>query len=59
MQKKRRKARGQHDTDFVVSDGSMGNRDYGTEDYTDFLSNGRTNNEKVEAQEYFETFLNE
>ena len=35
----------------------MEHGDYDTEDYADFISNGMTNNEKIDALEYYETFL--
>ncbi|MBQ3886656.1 MAG: hypothetical protein VZR73_01230 [Acutalibacteraceae bacterium] len=57
--KKHRKVRQSSEIPPMISDGSQPSRDYGTQDYTDFLSNGHTNNEKVEAIEYFESFLDE
>jgi|GEM_PF-4155414 len=56
MIKKKKNAK-QKDNDYILSDGSLGRSDYGTEDYCDFLSSGFTDNEKVEAQEYFEAYL--
>ena len=41
----------------MISDGTRQNRSYGSEDYREFLSNGHTNNEHIEAREYYETFL--
>ena len=40
-----------------ISDGSTSPAGYDTEDYTDFLSNGNTDNEKIEAGEYRDRFL--
>lgn len=42
-----------------ISDGSMSGKDYDAKSYSEFLSNGRTNNEKIEAEEYFDSFLRE
>lgn len=55
--KKRKSVR--KERDFTVSDGTMEHGEYDAGDYAEFISNGMTNNEKVEAVEYFETFLNE
>ena len=44
---------------YGISDGSRSGEEYGTRSYTEFLSNGFTDNEKVEAEEYFATFLDE
>ena len=54
---KRRKRAGRQDENFILSDGTMEHGDYDTEDYADFISNGMTNNEKIDALEYYETFL--
>ena len=43
----------------MISDGSADDFRYGVNEYGDFISNGMTDNEKVEAQEYFERFLQE
>ena len=44
---------------FGISDGTRSGKDYGTQSYTEFLSNGFTDNEKIEAEEYFTAFLDE
>ncbi|MBQ9461359.1 MAG: hypothetical protein IJU51_05500 [Clostridia bacterium] len=54
---KRRKMPEPQDENFILSDGSMEHGDYNAEDYADFISNGMTNNEKIDALEYYETFL--
>ena len=46
-----------YEESFVISDGTRQNRSYGSEDYREFLSNAHTNNEHIEASEYYETFL--
>ncbi len=48
-----------HGHDFVVSDGSRSHGEYNSDDYREFISNGMTNNEKIDAHEYFEQFLDE
>ncbi len=47
--------------DFYPSDGSHENdrNPYSAGEYTNFLSNGMTDNEKVEAQEYYEDYLSD
>ena len=35
----------------------MEHGEYDSADYADFISNGMTNNEKIDALEYYETFL--
>ncbi len=54
---KRRSARRHKDNNFIVSDGSKEHGDYTVEDYEDFISNGMTNNERIDAVEYYESFL--
>lgn len=56
---KKKRSAGKHDNDFVVSDGSKSHGDYGTDDYSEFISNGMTNNERIDALEYYEQFLDE
>ncbi len=48
-------------TPFYQSDGSHTNDDdpYCVDEYMDFVSNGRTDNERVEAQEYYNDYLSE
>ena len=45
------------DGSFEISDGSMPHGLYDTDDYSRFLSNGKTDNEKIEAEEYRDRFL--
>ena len=46
---------------FYKSDGSWTDDDdlYCVDEYVDFVSNGITDNEKVEAQEYYDDYLSE
>ncbi len=47
--------------DFQLYDGSGINTnedDYGTGDYLNFVSNGSTNNEKIDSTDYYDLFLN-
>ncbi len=55
----KRKKRHEPQKNFMISDGSADDFRYGVNEYGDFISNGMTDNEKVEAQEYFERFLQE
>lgn len=61
MKKKHKKGSAPVSSDgsFEISDGSTSSDDYDAGDYSKFLSNGRTNNEKVEAEEYYDRFLHE
>ena len=56
---RKKKSVKKHENDFVVSDGSRSHGEYGTDEYGNFISNGMTNNEKIDAVEYFEEFLDE
>ncbi len=56
--KKRKASSDSTGAGFLISDGSGRNTAYDADDYCEFLSNGRTNNEKVEAEEYYDRFLN-
>ena len=56
---KKKKSVKNPEKDFVVSDGSRTHGEYGVDAYGDFISNGMTNNEKIDAVEYFEQFLDE
>lgn len=45
---------------FIISDGSLNfDGEYGTGDYLNFVSNGMTNNERIDAVDYFDEFLKE
>ncbi len=57
MKKKRRTPPVSSEDGFEISDGSMQKGLYDTDDYTSFLSNGNTDNEKIEAEEYRDRFL--
>ena len=44
---------------FVTSDGTnVTDDDYDVNEYLDFVSDGFADNEKVEAEEYYDRFLN-
>lgn len=56
---KKKKKQHVRSEEFQVYDGSHSREDYDAGDYADFISNGMTNNEKIDAVEYFEEFLDE
>ena len=60
--RKRRKCRGA-DVYFELRDASeltYGNNDeYGVDEYMNFTSNGMTNNEKIDSEDYYNEFLDE
>lgn len=58
---RKRKSAGHNAREFYQSDGSHSSTSepYYANDYTDFLSNGMTDNEKVEAEEYYEDYLSD
>lgn len=58
----KQQGRGFRPVDFEIYDGSgisSDREDYSAESYLNFVSNGMTNNEKIDACDYYEEFLNE
>lgn len=58
----KRKKRDFKPVDFGIYDGSgiaQDEDDFGTDSYLDFVSNGGTNNERIDAYDYYDAFLDE
>ncbi len=59
--KRKRKKRNDYDGLYIF-DGSgisLDNEEYGVDNYMSFVSNGMTNNERIDAVDYYDEFLDE